>query len=110
MTAMMNSILGIVIDSSIQVRVWLQDSIEKKVHTHTFSMGKSDYLTIKMYIIDVKQNKAQLCRMTALMYSILGIIFDSSIQVQVRHHNPIKKTVPTHTFSMGKSDYLSIKM
>ena len=55
---LMYSLLQIIMDSSVQMRVWLQDSIEKKVPTHVFSMGKSDYRTIKMLIIDVNQNKA----------------------------------------------------
>ena len=46
--------------------------------------------------------------MSALMYSLLEIIIDSSTQVLVWHQNPNEKEVPTHTFSMGKSDYLTI--
>ena len=46
--ALMHSLLEIIIDSSKQVRVLLQISIEKKVPSHKFSMGKSDCLIIKM--------------------------------------------------------------
>ena len=106
----MYSLLQIIIDSSIQERVWLQDSMEEKIPTHTFSMGKSDYLTIKVEIIDVKQNKAQLCRVIAQMYSLLQIINDSSIQVRVWLQDSIEEKIPTHTFSMGKSDYQTVKV
>ena len=46
--ALIYSLQDVIIDSSMQVRVWLQNAIEKKVPTHKFSMGKSDYLIIKM--------------------------------------------------------------
>ena len=79
----MYSILEVIIDSSKHVSVWRQDPIERQVPAYTFSMGKSDYLTIKVQIIDVKQNKAQLCGEISQMYSLLEIIIDSSIQVRV---------------------------
>ena len=73
-------------------------------HCYTWSEALSSIIHNTCSIIKISSV------MTALMYSLLEIIIDSSIEVRVWYQNPIEKEVPIHTFSMRKSDYLIIKV